>query len=341
MRDLDLCTWLTIIQRLITPPPIAQTPGEVVYGENKLKLLHYIPTTPRPFPIPVLIVSSLINKYYILDLRPGRSYVEYLMQRGFRVYMIDWGIPDARDRTLTLDDHINGSLARCIESALRHARASALSLIGYCMGGTMALIYTALHRRPVKNLVLLATPVDFHNQSLLSLWSRPQYFNVDRLVDVYGNVPAEILYGAFMMLKPMRNITKYVDVLARLDDQEFINTFRAFNHWIRDAVPVPGETFRQFVKETYHHNRLVKNRMVLGGKRVRLENVRCPVLNVVAECDDIVPPASSIALMERINSRDKELLIVPGGHHSLSIGRSAMRIVWPRSAGWLTRRSRA
>ncbi len=339
MRDLDLRKWMTIIQRVIAPPSIAQTPSEVVYRENKLRLLHYVPATPRPFPIPVLIVSSLINKYYILDLRPGRSYVEYLVKRGFRVYMIDWGIPDARDRTLTLDDHINGYLTRCVQSVLRHARASTLTLIGYCMGGTMALIYAALHRRPVRNLVLLATPVDFHNQSLLSLWSRPQYFNVDRLVDVYGNVPAEILYGAFMMLKPMRNITKYVDLLARLDDEEFINTFQAFNYWIRDTVPVPGETFRQFVTETYHHNRLVNSRMVLGGERVRLEKVICSVLNVVAERDEIVPPASSIALMELINSRDKELLTVPGGHHSLSIGRSAMRVVWPISAEWLKRRS--
>ncbi len=269
----------------------------------------------------------------------GKSYVEYLLGQGFDVYMIDWGVPDDADRTLTLEDYIDGYLANCAAEVMKHARAKKVSMVGYCMGGTMSLLFTARHRSVVKNLVLLATPVDFHNDSLLSHWSKPANFDVDKFVDRHGNAPVEILQNTFQMLRPTKNITKYADLLEYADNEEYVNTFHAFDYWGNDAVPVAGETFRKFIKDTYQENLLARNQMRLGGNRIDLGQIKCPVLNVLAEHDPIVPPQSAEVLMNLIGSRDKELLKVKGGHHGISVGAGALKIVYPKSAEWLHKRS--
>ncbi|MEW6732447.1 MAG: class III poly(R)-hydroxyalkanoic acid synthase subunit PhaC, partial [Acidobacteriota bacterium] len=318
---------------------IARTPSQVIYYENKLKIRRYLPVAKKLLPIPLLIINSLVNKYYILDLTPGKSYVEYLLKEGFDVYMLDWGTPDESDCTTTLEDHVNRYLAHSVRAVLDVAQAKKISLVGYCMGGTMSLMYAALHGKLVQNLVLLAAPVDFHNNSLLSLWGRPEFFNVDRLVDTCGNIPFPVLQSVFMMLKPMKNFTKYVHLLENIDNEEYVKTFLAFDYWVNDGVAVAGETFRQFIKDAYHYNLLVQNRLRLGKRTINLKNVKCAVLNVVAQHDDIVPPRSTEVLMDLIGSEDKELLRVNGGHHGLSIGPSALKIVWPKSAQWLRDRS--
>lgn len=329
-----------IVKGVVKAPEIAPTPCEVIYSENKLRLLRYLPRPAVTHKIPVLICNSLVNRYYILDLMRGKSFVEYLVAQGFDVYMIDWGVPDSTDRHDRLEDYIKGYLHNCMGAVLSSNGAKRVSLIGYCMGGTMSLIYTALFPGRVKNLVLLATPVDFHNGSLLSLWGQKDYFNVDKMIDTYGNAPVEVLQRAFMMLKPLKNFTKYFDLASNCESEEYVQTFMAFDKWVGDAVPVAGETFRKFVKDTYQENLLVQNRMLMGRKRVDLGKIECPVLNVVALNDEIVPAASSTVLMDLIGSRDQELLTVKGGHHGLSIGYSAINVVWPRTAAWLRARSK-
>lgn len=332
---MDLVKIPESIVELFRKPNVAQTPSEIIYSEQKLKVYHYFPKSELVSATPILIVNSLVNKYYILDLLPGKSYVEYLVNSGFNVYMIDWGEPDSSDSTLSLEDYINHFLVNIVRQVLAHSKAKKLSMIGYCMGGTLALMYAATKPQYLKNLILLATPVDFHNESLLSLWGRPENFNVDRFIGTYGNAPKEILYSTFMMLKPLKNITKYVELLENIHQPEYVKVFTAFDYWIRDAVSVAGETFRQFIKYGYQLNLLVQNRFPLGNRLVNLQSIKCPVLNIVAEHDEIVPLKSSEIIMDLVGSKDKELLKVKGGHHSLSIGFSAITIVWPKTVEWL------
>lgn len=333
---MDLVKLQESVIQLFKKPCVAQTPSEIIYSEQKLKVYHYLPKAKQIPSTPILIVNSLVNKYYILDLLPGKSYVEYLVNQGFNVYMIDWGEPDASDSNLGLEDYINHFLVNIIAQVLAHSKAKKLSIIGYCMGGTLALMYAATKPKYLKNLILLATPVDFHNDSLLSLWGKPEHFNVDRFIDIYGNAPKEILYSTFMMLKPLKNITKYIDLLENIQQPEYVKVFAAFDYWIKDAVSVAGETFRQFVKYGFQLNLLIQNRFPLGNRVVNLENIKCPVLNIVAEHDEIVPLKSSEILLDLIGSSEKELLKVKGGHHSLSIGLSAVTTVWPKTVDWLT-----
>ncbi|MFQ3582852.1 MAG: alpha/beta fold hydrolase [Chloracidobacterium sp.] len=325
-----------LVARLGKKPNIAPTPSRTVYQENKLRVLGYEPARKRRKPAaPVLIVNSLVNKYYILDLTPGKSFVAYLAGEGIPVYMIDWGVPDAGDARLTLAHHVNQYLAHSVEAVCADAQAEQVALLGYCMGGTLALMYTALHPARVRGLALLATPVDFNNDAILNLWTRRDYFDVDKLVDTLGNPPEQLLQSTFMMMKPTKNLTKYVDLLQNAENDDFVETFLAFDYWVNDVVSLPGETFRQFVKWCYQENQLVQGKLKLGRRVVRLEQITVPLLNVVANHDDVVPRVSSEALMPLVGSQKKALLAVNGGHHGLSIGKSAVDVVWPGIARWV------
>ncbi|MBK7996291.1 MAG: alpha/beta fold hydrolase [Blastocatellia bacterium] len=337
---MNLFKLTAMMMQLFQTPKVAQTPSEIIFSDYTFKVYHYLPKNKLVSDVPILIVNSLVNKYYILDLMPGKSYVEYLVNQGFNVYLIDWGVPESSDSSLSLEDYINFFLSKIVKQVLKHSQAKKLSIIGYCMGGTMALVYTAIKQEFVQSLILLATPVDFHNDSLLSLWGSPENFNVDKFINVYGNVPKEVLYTTFMMLKPLKNITKYVDLAENIENEEYIKIFAAFDYWIKDTIPIAGETFRQFIKYAYQQNLLVKNRFPLGNQIISLKNVKCPLLNVLAEHDEIVPLKSSEILMQLVGSKDKELLKVKGGHHGLSIGLSAIKIVWPKTVDWLLSHSK-
>lgn len=317
------------------PPKFSFTPSEVIYREGKAKLLRYFPKNAKTQPVPVFLIPSLINKYYILDLLPGKSYVEFLVNQGFAVYLIDWGVVDETDRFVTLEKYIESYLLHSIKEVLKGEETKKVSLVGYCMGGTMALIYAALFPQTVNNIILLATPVDFQNNSLLSVWANERYFDVDRMVDTYGNIPVSVLQSAFQMLKPVKTYTRYVDLYENAENEAFVETFLAFDYWANDQIPVAGETFRKFVKDTFQQNLLINNKMKMGSRTVDLSRIKSPILNVIAQHDNIVPPESAEALMDKIGSKDAEILKVKGGHHGITIGTSAQTIVWKKTAEWL------
>ncbi len=170
------------------------TPSEVVYEEDRLKLRHYPGEGPLRSRTPLVFIYALVNRPYILDLKRGRSVVANFVERGFDTYLVDWGVPGNADRHLTLDDYINGYMANVLDYLRERTGVERASILGYCMGGTMSAMFTALHPDRVKNLILLAAPIDFaDNNGLLALWSRPEYFDVDKFVDAFGNCPPEFL----------------------------------------------------------------------------------------------------------------------------------------------------
>ncbi len=320
-------------------PQVGQTPYDVVYRENKLRLLHYHPRVKKVQPVPLLIVSPMINRYYILDLKPGRSLVEYLLERGIDVYMLDWGIPGPEDRHLTWDHFIQVYLHHCVERVAEASKGEEVSLLGYCMGGTMATMYVALHPGQIKNLINLAAPINFKDEGLLSLWTDKAYFNVDKLVDVLGNIPPELMQNAFQMLRPTGQISKMVSFFDRMHDQDFVDLFLAMEHWVNDNVPFPGEAFRKYVKDCYQENLLVQGKLRIDHQVVDLKKITCALLVIVAEKDHICPPASGAVLLDLVRSTDKELIALPGGHVGIVSGGGAYRYLWPTIGEWLSRRS--
>jgi polyhydroxyalkanoate synthase len=267
------------------------TPSEVVYEEDRLKVLHYPGKNPPRYATPLIFVFALVNRPYILDLKAGRSVVSHFVDRGFDTYLIDWGSPTYADRHLTIDDHVNGYHSNVVDFVRERAGTPKASLLGYCMGGTMSAIFTALHQERVKNLILLAAGIDFSTrEGLLNLWKQPEYFDVDKFVEVFGNCPAEFLQASFLLLKPVQNlIEKPINFFEKADDPEAIDDFLTMETWLNDNIPVAGEVYREFVKYLYQQNLLVQNKMPVGKHTVNLQKITCPVLNIMAKGDDLVP----------------------------------------------------
>ncbi len=321
-------------------PAVGLTPKDVIHQRGTLKLYHYHAQADEVYRVPILLVMSLISKPYILDLTPGQSLVEFLLKQGFDVYMIDWGVPRPEDSKLKFEDYVLEFIPDAIERVLEDCGEDELSIVGYCMGGQLASMYAALHPDgPLKNLACFTTPVDANGMELFKRWTDPRYFDVDRVVDTLGNVPPELLYASFDMLKPAARVAKNVTLWDNLWNDSFVKSYRMFERWAADQIPFPGECFRQVTKQMMWENRFAKNEFEIGGQTVDLGNIKVPFLHVVAEHDHIVPYEAAKQLVPMVGSEDKKEVMLKGGHVSLVAGGNAIYRLWPQLDSWLSERS--
>lgn len=317
-------------------PDVGITPADVVHRENKWCLLRYRPdqsVEPLDAP-PVLLVPSLINRHYVLDLMPGKSFAEYLVDQGHDVYIIDWGTPGPEDRYLTFDDFTYRYLGRAVRKVARASKTGTIHLLGYCLGGTMTTIYAALHPEHIASMVTLAAPVSFHDDGLLSTWSRSPGISVDALVDGTGNVPWPLMQVGFHLLRPTMNLSKAVYALDRAWDDEFLDGFFALETWSNDNVSFPGEAFRKYIRELYQENRLIKGTFSVAGQPVRLGNLHIPLMAVAFEHDNIVPAESVAAIMDHADPELTTLKTLRGGHVGAVVSRRASTTLWPELSQW-------
>jgi polyhydroxyalkanoate synthase len=330
-------------QLLMDPPEVdvGTAPNDVVYQDGKMKLLHYHPMVDEPHPVPLLIIYALINKPYILDLQPNKSVIRKLLSSGFDVYMIDWGTPTDVDRYLDLDDYVNWYIDDVVDFIRAQHNLDSITVFGYCMGGTLSVMYTGIHPEKVRNFVLMAAPLDFEaDQGLLKKWSRPEYFDADKLVETIGNVPGEFLNFGFLLLDPVNNIySKYLKFVDKVDDEKFVSMFFRMEKWINDGIPLAGEAYREYIKKCYQQNLLVKNKFTINGNKVELDNIRMPLLSIVAQYDHLVPKESSMSFNDLVPSKDKKRIMFPTGHIGLSVSSKAHAKMWPDVIEWLGKRS--
>lgn len=317
---------------------ISETPYEIVYQEDRVKLKHYKPSGPARLGKPLLMVYALINRETMLDLQPGRSVVQTLLDNGIEIYMIDWGYPTRKDRFLTIDDHVNGYMDNIVDFILERHEIPDLNLMGICMGGTFSVMYAALHPEKVHSLITTVTPTNFDTkQGLLHVWMKKM--DIDRIIDAYGNMSGDALNAIFLLLNPARlMIDKYVGFAENMDKKEFVENFIRMEKWIFDSPDVPGETFRQFVKDCYQKNLLIKNEMELDGKRVDLRNLTMPVLNFYGKYDHLVPPESCEVLTSAVTSDDTEDVCLETGHIGIYVSSRCQQKFAPKIAEWLKER---
>lgn len=325
--------------------PVDLTPREVVWSLNKVKLYRYLPTKPagERHRTPLLLVYALINKPFIFDLAPGRSFVEYMVDQGFDVYLLDWGSPGPEDAKTTLDDYVTGYLVRAVRKLRRITGVESVSALGYCLGALLAVIYAAVDpEAPIRNLILLTAPLDFSDQPAgsMAMWLEEERLDLDRLVDSFGNVPGELIRFWAKMLKPMENfVGSYVNLWKMMGDESAVRIWQAINRWVEDIIPFAGEAFRQLVREYIRENQLVRGEHMINGRPVDLSNIRASLLNIVAQQDHLVSPEQSASIMDLVSSDDKELKAIPSTHVGIMISRSARYKLWPEVAGWLAERS--
>ena len=316
------------------------TEKEAVYREDKMVVYRFKGPRAPTAKIPILIVYALVNRPYMVDLQSDRSLVKNLLEQGEDVYLIDWGYPDRADRWLTLDDYINGYIDRSVDAVAERAGVAKINLLGICQGGAFSLCYTSLHGEKVQNLITMVTPVDFHTpENMLSHWMRG--VDTDLFVDTLGNVPADLMNWCYLTLKPVRlNQQKYIGLVDILDDKVELENFLRMEKWIFDSPDQAGEAFRQFIKDFYQGNKLVKGGLKIGEGEVALSNITVPVLNIFAEQDHLVPPSASRVLGDYVGTDDYTQLAFKGGHIGIYVSGRAQREVPPAIHSWLAERAR-
>jgi polyhydroxyalkanoate synthase len=317
---------------------VASTPYEVVYQEDRVKLKHYVARSKHRYRTPLLVTYALINRETMLDLQPGRSVVERFLEAGIDLYMIDWGYPTRKDRFLGFDDHINGYMGNVVDFIREEHQVDQINLMGICMGGTFSVIYAALHPDKIKNLVTTVTPTSFDTQKgLLHVWMKA--LDADHVVNTFGNLSADVMNLGFLMLNPARlMIDKYIGFLENMDNKQFVENFIRMEKWIFDSPDLPGEVFRQFIKDCYQGNKLIRNKLEVGGQRVDLNNLTMPLLNIYGKFDHLVPPEACSQLVTHVGSKDTEDICLDTGHIGIYVSSKCQEAFAPKIATWLKER---
>jgi polyhydroxyalkanoate synthase subunit PhaC len=309
---------------------------DVVWSHGRTELWHYrsdgVAMTP-----PLLIVYSLFNRSYILDLRPGNSVIEQLMAAGFDVYMLDWGVPDERDAANCLEDYVDSYMPAAIARVCEMSGSDSINLFGYCFGGVLSVLHAAHHPdSPLQSLTVLTTPADL--QQLGPLAEMMARSDLEGVLADDGMVPPAVIMQGFRSLSPVGEVTSRVDLLEKLWNDDFVTAYQAMSGWANDQVPLPGGVARQ-LKQMIDDNALVNDRLLLGGDRVRLADIRVPFLHVLGLRDHIVPLAAAAPLIDLVGSGDKQELRLDAGHVGLMVGRAAARNTLPTLIDFLKQRS--
>jgi len=324
---------------------VGLTPNEVVYEENKLELLHYTPEMAGIEPetrqdVPILIVYALINKPYILDLQPDRSVIRRLLEGGFDVYLIDWGEPSRLDAHLTIEDYVRRYTDNCVDVVAERSGQESINLLGYCMGGTMSVMYAALFPEKVRNLGLMAAGLCFDGTGgVLELWGEEEYYDAEQVADAFGNIPADFLDIGFALMDPVSNyVSKYLRLYENVDDDAFVENFARMERWLDEGIDVAGETYAEFIEDIYQDNKLARNEFYLGDTHVDLAEIEMPIVQVIGHYDHLIPPESSTRFNDLVPG-DVTTFEARSGHIGLSVSSKSHDELWPNVAAWFAERS--
>lgn len=321
---------------------LAGTPFEELGKRGRCRLLKFKPPAGiKENGEAVFITPSLINRYYILDLYSGCSFIEYLTDLGYVLYLIDWSDPRPQDRFATLEDHILNWLDWAFESSSQdfqtHSSASGnkLHLMGQCIGGTFATVFAALNPERMKSLILLTTPIDFHVEGAFQQWTQEGSVNIDEMAEVWGNIRYEFLNQTFKMLTPLGDLKQWQNLLKFGWNRSFVKKHAAITSWVNDNIHFPGETYKKFIQDFYKDNKLVKGTLMLGKYQVSLKHLTCPVLAFYAKGDIIVPQASTLALKDLLGPQQVTTTGLGGGHIGCVVSDKHQKVFWEETQNWL------
>jgi polyhydroxyalkanoate synthase len=283
---------------------------------------------------------GLVSRAYVFDLAAGNSFVRRLLDAGFDISVLDWGVPDDSDAANTLETYVQGYLPRAVEALRRETGAEQLSMIGYCMGGDLALLALAgVPDLPIRNLVTMATPMDFRHmgpivEAIVDGRLEPQSF-----LDETGNVAPGLVGRFFKIRRPTADLVQYANLWENLWSDEYVEGHQAMGRYLREQVPFPGAAFLQVVEDWLRENAFMRGRLRLAGRRVSLEEIRLPVLAVLCERDDLVPEPAGAPIADLLTGAQVDLLRLDAGHSSLVVGRTAARVTMPKIVEWLAANS--
>ena len=320
-------------------PTLGASPKDVVWSSGKVELWRYRSDT-RTLRPPLFFVHSLVSRSYVFDLNPGNSYVEFMLQRGFDVFLVNWGVPDELEASNDLSTYADELLPQLVREVCRVAGSDTVTMFGYCFGGVLSLLYAAGHPDdPVSALAVMATPIDFHEMGPMTGIVQAGRVDPESMLARTGNVPADVMRNSFRLLQPTGDVTGYVNLWQNLWNDDFVAAHQAMTGWANDHIPFPGAAFIETAKVLGRQNRLTTGVIPIGGRDVALADITMPFLAILGEKDHIVPPASAGGLCELVGSDDREELRLNAGHVGLIVGRTAHKHNLPAMADWLEKHS--
>jgi len=305
-----------------------------VWSEGSSRLLDY--GGPEGRGVPLLVVPSLINRAYVLDLTERASLLRWLGTEGFRPFLIDWGRPGAEERCFTLTDYIAGRLERALDWVLATAGRPPL-VVGYCMGGLLALALALRRQGDLVGLALLATPWDFHaGQGAQGRFVAASLTSFAPLLEALGELPVDAIQGLFAALDPQLVVRKFL-AFSRLDPGGAkAAAFVALEDWLNDGVPLAAPVARECLAGWYGENKTANGRWRVAGQAVAPGALDLPTFCLIPAQDRIVPPDSAAALAAAIPGA--ESLTPAAGHIGMVASARAPTQVWRPLARWLAAR---
>ncbi|QZP07595.1 alpha/beta fold hydrolase [Caenibius sp. WL] len=314
--------------------------SDLLIRRGTMAFYRYRPVAEEVYRVPLLMVTPPSNKGYIFDLANGQSFFEFMLHRGYDIYLLDWMPPRADEAELGIEHYVLDFIAQCAEHIADETGERELTISGYCMGGTLAVLYAALAGAGrIANLLCFTTPIDFHHMHLFRAWADKAHFDVDQLVDALGIIPPELMLGAFDLMRPANRTAGMMHLWANMWNDDFVKSYRMFDRWGAETLPMPGRYFRQIIKQLLWDNALLEGRMQVGGRHVDLSAITAPILSIVAEHDHVVAREAAAPLLNMTGSQDCEEILSKGGHVSVVAGASAVRRLWPSIDEWLGKRS--
>ena len=318
---------------------VGDSPSDTVVETRLYRLLHYRSMVKKASHTPILVVYALVNRSYVLDLQPNKSWIRHLLTQGFDIYLLDWKSPTRMDKYVSFDDYVNSYIDECVEIVQNHNSADKITLHGYCMGSSMSAMYTTLHQEKVRNLVTIAPVIDTSKDTTV-IANISRQMDIDKLVSSIGNLPPEKLYEVYSILKPFKQgVNKYFNLVENIDNESFVQNFLRIEKWLYDTPPIAGETIKQWINDIYKKNLLFKNQLKLGNSIIDLKKINVPLLNIVAEEDHLVSPECSVPLNEVVSSEDRRLIRFHTGHVGLIASSYSQNNVLPKVGQWLKTRS--
>lgn len=316
--------------------PPHPTPSDVIWDNGKAHVRRYRRDTPARYRVPVIAYLGLVGRSYIFDLYKGGSLVEMLMEHGFDVYVLDWGVPDEMDAGNTLETYLGGFLPQALDAVCAESGSPDVNVFAYCMGAVLTVhALAAQPDLPIHGLVTLAAPFDWSDLGTFVDAVRDGKIGLDDLVDDTGNIPAATIVESFKIRRPTSDLVNYANLWQHLWDDKYVEAYQAIGRFLRDHVPLARGAAEQMLQQWMRDNAFVTDRLRFHGRRISLADVRIPVLGVIAARDDIAPVASARALTQVLPNADVELLEIDTGHVSLFAGRQSVKVVMPQVFAWL------
>jgi polyhydroxyalkanoate synthase subunit PhaC len=236
--------------------------------------------------------------------------------------LLDWGSPGYEDKKMGIDTYIYKYLRTAVKRAIRHSGAEEITLIGYCLGGTIASIYASIAEEPIKNLIVATVPIDFQPFMGPDKWAeglREGDIDFERFIDTYGIIPPKLVEGMFRAIGAPIYFTNYTNLLHRAHDSKYVDKWRRMNKWTLDQVPFAGEAYRQLASDLFKENKLIKGEIMVGNKQVDLRNIKANLFVVSGSRDNLILEEQSKPLMDLASSKDKSYITVEAGHVSLAL----------------------